>query len=91
MTHYGGKDLARSFRTVRNNTIQIAQEIPEEKYQFKPAPDCRSIGQTLTHIALGPEIQREIHGKAFTKLVDVNFGALVQKLMADEAKPRTKA
>jgi uncharacterized damage-inducible protein DinB len=91
MTYYGGKDLARSFRTVRNNTIQIAQEIPEEKYQFKAAPDCRSIGQTLTHIALGPAIQNEIHGKRVTKLVDVNFGELVQKLMAEEAKPRTKA
>ena len=29
MQHYGGKELARSFRTVRGNTIQIAEEIPE--------------------------------------------------------------
>ena len=91
MTYYGGKDLARAFRTVRGNTIQIAQDIPEEKYSFKAATDSRSIGQTLTHIALGPEIQNEIHGKKITKLVDVNFGELIQKLMAEEAKPRTKA
>ena len=28
MTHYGGKDLARSFRQVRGNTIQTAEDIP---------------------------------------------------------------
>ena len=30
MTYYGGADLARSFRTVRGDTITIAEEIPEE-------------------------------------------------------------
>ncbi len=34
MTHYGAKELTRSFRTVRDNTIKIAEEIPEEKYGF---------------------------------------------------------
>ena len=54
MTYYGGKELAESFRTVRNNTIQIAEEIPEESYSFRPSPDCRAaIGQTLAHIAHG--------------------------------------
>jgi len=28
MTYYGGKELADAFRTVRKNTIQIAQDIP---------------------------------------------------------------
>ena len=37
MTYYGAKELAQSFRTVRNNTIKIAEEIPEEKYSFRPA------------------------------------------------------
>ena len=54
MTYYGGKELAASFRTVRNNTIKIAEEIPENKYDFRAAPDTRSIGQTLAHIALIP-------------------------------------
>ena len=43
MTYYGPADIARSFATVRNNTIQIAEEIPEEKYDFKASPDSRSI------------------------------------------------
>ena len=41
MTYYGGKELAAAFRTVRNNTIKIAEEIPESKYDFKPAPDTQ--------------------------------------------------
>ena len=41
MTYYGGKELATSFRTVRTNTIQIAEEIPAESYSFKPSPDSR--------------------------------------------------
>ncbi len=31
---YGAKQLAASFRTVRQNTIQVAEDIPEEKYSF---------------------------------------------------------
>jgi uncharacterized damage-inducible protein DinB len=91
MTYYGGKELAAAFRTVRNNTIQIAEEIPENKYGFKPAPDSRSIGQTLVHIAFGPSFQRYIHGNKISELQKVNFGELVQKGMAEEAQPRTKA
>ena len=46
MNYYGGKELAASFRTVRNNTIRVAEEIPESKYGFKAAPEVRSIAQT---------------------------------------------
>ena len=30
MNYYGAKDLADSLRTVRKNTLIIAEEIPEE-------------------------------------------------------------
>jgi len=40
MTYYGAKELAESFRTVRKNTIAIAEEIPAEKYDFMPVPAC---------------------------------------------------
>lgn len=91
MTYYGGKELARSFRTVRANTLKIAEEVPENKYDFKPAPDCRSIGQTLVHVALGPGFQLYIHGNKINDLKQVNFAALMQQVLAEEAKPRTKA
>ena len=90
MTYYGGKNLAFSFRQVRNNTIQIAEEIPEAKYGYTAAPDCRSIVQLLAHIALGPGIQMHIHRSKIADLKDVNFGELMQKAMAEEAKSRTK-
>jgi uncharacterized damage-inducible protein DinB len=91
MTYYGGKNLAFSFRQVRNNTIQIAEEIPEASYSFKGAPDTRSVGQLLAHIALGARIQMHIHGSNVTDLKAVNFLDLFQQSMAEEAMPRTKA
>lgn len=91
MTYYGGKELANAFRTVRNNTIKIAEEVPDNKYDYKPAPDCRSIGQTLAHIALGSSLQAHIQQNKVTDLKTVNFPELFQKMIADEGKPRTKA
>ena len=91
MTYYGGKELAAAFRTVRNNTIKIAEEIPEDKYSFKAANDCRTIGQTLVHIALGTTFQSHIQTNKISDLKTVNFVELMQKMGAEEAKPRTKA
>jgi uncharacterized damage-inducible protein DinB len=91
MTYYGGKELAAAFRTVRNNTIKIAEEIPENKYDFRAAPDTRTIGQMLAHIAIGPSFQLHMQTTKVTDLATVNFGDLVQKFSAEETKPRTKA
>jgi uncharacterized damage-inducible protein DinB len=91
MSYYGGRDLAAAFRTVRNNTIKIAEEVPETKYDFKPAPDCRSIGQTLVHIALGSGFQAHIHQNKVNDLKTVNFPELFQKMVTEEGKPRNKA
>lgn len=88
---YGSKELAASFRTVRGNTIKIAEEIPESKYDFRAAPDTRSIGQTLTHIALLSSLQHHIHSRKIDDLANVNFPELVQAIGADEGKPRSKA
>ena len=91
MTYYGGKEMAASFRTVRNNTIKIAEEIPENKYDFQPAPDTRSVAQTLVHIAFGPGIQYYMHSNKIDSLANVNFPELVRNAMKEEAKPRSKA
>jgi uncharacterized damage-inducible protein DinB len=91
MTYYGGKEMASSFRTVRENTLKIAEDIPESKYEFTPAPDCRTIGKTLVHIALGTGFQYHIQSNKITDMKQVNFPELMQKIMAEEAKPRTKA
>jgi len=91
MTYYGGKELAASFRTVRGNTIKIAEDIPENKYDFRAAPDTRSIGQTLTHIALIPTFALHIHSNKVANLSQVNFPELSQKASAEEAIRRNKA
>ena len=91
MTYYGGKELAASFRTVRNNTIKNAEEIPENKYDFRAAPDTRSIGQTLAHIAMIPSFAHHIHSTKIESIGNVNFQELMQKAGAEEAKPRSKA
>jgi uncharacterized damage-inducible protein DinB len=91
MTYYGGRELAESFRTVRNNTIVIAEDIPESSYGFKAAEGSRTVAQTLTHIAMGPGFQRHIHQNHIDDLKKVNFPELMQKAGAEEAKHRTKA
>src|SRR5689334_4979178 len=92
MNYYGAKELAESFRTVRKNTIQVAEDIPEDKYGFKAANDVRSIEKLLTHIALASTFQYRIHGvEKRTTLEGFNFPALMQEMIAEEAKPRTKA
>jgi uncharacterized damage-inducible protein DinB len=92
MTYYGPNELAASFRTVRNNTLKIAEEIPEEQYGFRPAPGCRSVGETLVHIAVAPRLQTKIHFlDKRTSLAGFDFFGLFEMLIAEEKKPRTKA
>ncbi|HVA94176.1 MAG TPA: DinB family protein [Candidatus Dormibacteraeota bacterium] len=91
MTYYGGPELAASFRTVRKNTLTIAQEIPEEKYGFRASPDTRSVAELLSHIALSYAFQYQVHAKEKrTTLAGFDFPALMQRLGAEEKTPRTK-
>ena len=92
MNYYGAKELAESFRTVRKNTIQVAEDIPEDKYGFKAASDVRSVEKLLTHIALAPSFQYRINAvEKRTTMEGFDFPALMQEVMAEEAKARTKA
>jgi uncharacterized damage-inducible protein DinB len=91
MINYTGKDLARSFRDVRGNTIAIAEEIPAEKYTFHAAPDVRSVGRLLAHIALGPRFQLTAHRNRVVDITTINFTEVIASATAEEAKPRTKA
>ena len=91
MNYYGAKDLAGSFRTVRKNTLTIAQDIPEEKYGFRPAPDTRSVGELLTHISLSYSFQHQIHAQERrTSMAGFDFPTLMQRLTAEEKAQRTK-
>ena len=91
MSIYGGKELANAFRTVRKNTIQVAQDIPEDKYDFVAAPEVRTVRCMLTHVAISTWVWEEVDKKRLTTLAGFDFFGLVDKLKAEEAKPRTKA
>lgn len=92
MTFYNARDLAESLRTVRQNTIRIAEDIPEAQYGFRPAPETRSVAQLLVHIAVGPRFQQQIHQvERRTALEGFNFPAFFQQMTQEEQKPRNKA
>lgn len=92
MNYYGAKDLAAAFRTVRKNTLIVAEEIPEDKYSYRPAEGTKTVGEQLTHIALGPRFQEQINlVEKRSTLEGFDFMALMNTLMAEQAKPRTKA
>ena len=92
MTYYGAKDLAESLRTVRKNTLIIAEEIPEDRYSFRAAPDTRTVAQLLTHIAVVPRLPEQIHAtERRTTLEGFDFPGVFQGIIAEEQKPRTKA
>lgn len=61
MTYYGGKELAAAFRTVRQNTIQTALDIPEDRYDFAAAEGAMTVGQMLAHVAASTNFHYQVH------------------------------
>lgn len=92
MHGYGPTDLANAFRTVRKNTLQIAEDIPEDKYDFVAAPGTMPVGELLSHIATAPMIQDDIHRvQRLTSFKGYDFGAISARARAEARKPRSKA
>lgn len=92
MGTYGATALANGFQTVRKNTIQIAEDIPEAKYAYVAAPGTQSVGALLTHIAISPMLYEDMHRhQHLTTLKGYDFPAAIARSSAEEAKPRTKA
>ena len=92
MNYYGAKDIAASFRTVRNNTLKIAEEIPEDKYGFQAAEGTRTVAQTLIHISNLAKFQFAIHRDTVLSTMEgFNFMAFMGPIAASEQEPMTKA
>jgi uncharacterized damage-inducible protein DinB len=92
MIAYGAKQMAAAFRIVRNNTVRIAEDIPEDKFGWVPASGMRTVHSLLAHIALSPSLQEDMHRvKRVTTLQGYDFGAVMAKMSAEAAKPRSKA
>jgi uncharacterized damage-inducible protein DinB len=91
MHGYDAKNLSQSFRTVRKNTIQIAEEIPEDKYDFRPAPDSRSVAETLRHMAVATSFPIHAHGQRLTEFKPTLFLEVHARQAQAEAELKTKA
>jgi uncharacterized damage-inducible protein DinB len=87
---YTGRHLADSFRTVRKNTITIAEEIPAEKYDFRPASGLRSVGEQLAHVTVAPRWQIDLHSSSVTLVTFEYFGRHLAQAAAEEQMLRTK-
>lgn len=92
MTYYGAKELAESFRTVRKNTILVAEDIPEEKYGHRATPDTRSVGELLAHISIASGMQELVHWKEHRNTLEgIDFPAIIGQMIAKEKEARSKA
>jgi uncharacterized damage-inducible protein DinB len=92
MNYYSGADLARSFRVVRKNTLQIAHDIPEAQYGFRASPDTRSAGELLAHIAASVCWTRNVHARdQVSSMTFEDFGRYAQENAAYEKSLTTKA
>ena len=92
MSIYGAQHLANAFRTVRKNTLQIAEEIPESRYEFEPADGVRTVRELLAHIAITPRLWLDIHQtKKLTDLNGYDFLAVRDEMITEQKKMRTKS
>jgi uncharacterized damage-inducible protein DinB len=92
MTYYGAKEIAASFRTVRNNTLKVAEDIPEDKYSFRPAEGCRTVAQTLIHISNVHKFALAVNRDPVRSTMEgFDFMAFIGPMIASEQEPMTKA
>ncbi|MCX6551103.1 MAG: DinB family protein [Acidobacteria bacterium] len=92
MLYYGANELARSFRTVRSNTLIVATDIPEEKYAFRPTPESRSVAEILAHVAVVTRSSYQSYAvRKIATFVGIDFGAVMRERQAMEQQLVTKA
>ena len=92
MNPYGPQQLANAIRTVRKNTILVAEDIPEESYGHRVTPDSRSVTETLLHVAAAPQIVYRIHGsERVSSIEDFQlFGTILKEAPIHEKLPYSK-
>ena len=92
MTYYGGKELADSFRTVRKNTLVIAEEIPEAQFDFRAVAEVRSVAEMLSHIAVSASRNYEMHAvNRVTTFEGFDWSAFMEKWKQEEQRLRTQS
>jgi uncharacterized damage-inducible protein DinB len=91
MDYYGARELADAFRTVRKNTIQIAEDIPADQYAFRVTPETMSVAEELAHVACTTLWSVQAHAvdkKTFISFED--FGAYMARTAEREKQLTTK-
>ena len=89
---YGIRQLVDSMRAVRANTILMADDIPESKYDYRPTPVSRSIAATLVHIAWLATADRILHEEEHVDALEgFDFPALLRRSEVEEKRRRSKA
>ena len=92
MSLYGIHQLVGGMRGILANTIQIAEDIPESDYDFRPTPESRSAAETLVHIAWLWSFDRAVHEEKHLDSLDgFDFGKAIQQSRELELRPRSKA
>lgn len=77
--------VVRSWKSVHDKILAMARDTqyPDDKLQWKPHPDSRTVMQELRHVTIGLRMTSALaRGEKF------DFGAQEK---ADEAKPKTRA
>ena len=91
MNLYGPRQLVDGMRTVRKNTIRIAEDVPESEYGYRPTPDSRSVAETLVHIAMLGRADRFLHEEdRRPSLEGFDFGELIRRSQVEEKRLRSK-
>ena len=85
MNYYAAKQLAESFRTVRKNTIMIAEDIPEDQYGYRAVDNPKTVYElhaTILHL-MGLDYEKltyRFNGRDM-QLTDVH-GKLIREILA---------
>ena len=92
MSLYGTQQLVDGMRAVRQNTILMAGDIPEEHHAFRATPKTRSVAETLVHIAWLWTADHLMHDELRLDSLDgFDFPALLATSAAEECVARSKA
>lgn len=75
--------ILRTWKSVHAKLLDMAKDLPEDKYSFKPHPDSRTMIEEFRHVTIGLEMTTAgLRGEKF------DYNARVK---ADEGKPATRA
>jgi uncharacterized damage-inducible protein DinB len=92
MTYYGPHQLAESMRSVRGHTITIAEDIPEEQYDYRPGLGSRSVRKRLLHLASIARLDLRLHGEnKLDSMEGFDFRAFFASLPIQEKSELSKS